>query len=257
VDDRAGAERAAAQGADCVLTPDWLWPRAAAELGLEPDRLRSFPLEGRLPNEWECPLDLGRVKMDIGFGPFDRLLLFVGPLEHAAGPDLLLEALPVILRRTGNARLAFAGAGNLHGPLQHRAGQLGVAHAVRLLGHVEGPQVTRLLRACEALVLPSRYRVPLDDAVVDLARRAGRPVVTTHGGPAHLVRHEENGVVTYDNPGSMVWAADRILSEPGHAEHMGRNGRRTDEPTVVWSEVARYYLELCAAQFPELSETIW
>src|SRR5207244_8567188 len=100
-------------------------------------------------------------------------------------------------------RLALAGAGHLYGRLHHRSHQLGVAHAVRLLGHVESSPLTRLLRAAEALVLPSRYRVPFDDAVVDLARRAGRPVVTTHGGPAHLVRHEETGVITYDNPGSM------------------------------------------------------
>ena len=62
-------------------------------------RVRAFPMEGRLPNEWEAPLDFGHVKMDIGFGPLDRLLLFVGPLEHAAGVDLLVEALPVLLQR--------------------------------------------------------------------------------------------------------------------------------------------------------------
>ena len=70
-------------------------------------------------------------------------------------------------------------------------------------------------------MLPSRCRLPFDDAVVDLARKAARPVVTTHGGPAHLIRHEENGLITYDNPGSMVWALDRILSDPAHAERMG------------------------------------
>jgi glycogen(starch) synthase len=252
----AEAERAAAQSVRCVLTPDWLRDRAVAELGLDPGRVRAFPLEGRLPNEWECPLDFGHVKMGIGLGPLDRLILFVGPLEHAAGVDLLLEALPVLLQRAPNLRLACAGSGHLHGQLEGRAGQLGVAHAVRLLGHVDGPQVTRLLRAAEALVLPSRYRVPLDDAVVDLARRAGRPVVTTHGGPAHLVRHEENGIITYDNPGSMVWAVDRILGDMAHAERMGQNGRRTgDGSALQWCEVTRHYLELCATCFPELSET--
>src|SRR6185369_13798036 len=128
------------------------------------------------------------------------------------------------------------GAGNLHGPLQDRAHQLGVAHAVRVLGHVEGPALTRLLRASEVLALPSRYRVPFDDAVVDLARRAGRPVITTHAGPAHLVRHEETGVVTYDNPGSMVWALDRVLGDPEHAQRMGQNGRREDNSAPRWSE---------------------
>src|SRR5262249_21346066 len=248
------AERDATRTPGCVLTPDWLRDRAVAELGLDGGRVVAFPMEARLPNEWEAPLDFGQVKVEVGLGPLDRLMLFVGPLEPAAGPDLLIEALPVLLQRAGNLRLALVGAGYLHCSLQDRANQLGVAHAVRLLGHVEGPRLTRLLRAGEGLVLPSRHRVAFDDAVVDLGRRAGRPVVTTHGGPAHLVRHEETGIVTYDNPGSMVWALDRILGDPIHAERMGRNGKRSDNQTVSWSEVARRYLELCAACFPELTE---
>jgi glycogen(starch) synthase len=252
----AAAEREAAREAACVLTPDWLRDRAAAELELQGGRVVAFPMEGRVPNEWECALDYGDVKREIGVGPLDRLLLFVGPLEHAAGVDILLEAMPVLLQRYGNLRLAYVGAGPVYGHLQHRAHEMGVAHAVRLLGHVEESRLRRLLRAAEALVLPSRYRVPQDDAVVDLARRAGRPVVTTHGGPAHLVRHEENGVITYDNPGSMVWAGDRILGDPSHAERMGQNGRRSSDNTVVWGDVAHHYLALCGARFPELTETL-
>ncbi|HVS34171.1 MAG TPA: glycosyltransferase, partial [Gemmataceae bacterium] len=222
------------------------------------DRVRAFPMEGRLPNEWEAPLDYGRVKMEVGFGPLDRLIAFVGPMEHWAGPDLLIEALPTLLQRASQLRLAFVGLGGMAGHLEHRAGQLGVGYAVRSLGHVEGPRLTRILRAAEALALPSRYRYPFDDAVVDLARRAGRPVVTTHGGPAHLVRHEENGVVTYDNPGSMVWALDRIIGDPAHAERMGRNGQRDGGGTTpVWGDVARMYQELCAILFPQLAETQW
>jgi glycosyltransferase involved in cell wall biosynthesis len=249
------AEREVAQVADCVLTPDWLRERAIKELGLEGGRVHAFPMEGRVANEWEAPLDYGQVKKEIGFGPLDRLILFVGPLEHAAGVDLLVEALPTLLGRNNQLRLAFAGAGMMYGALEHRARELGVGWAVRLLGHVEGHRLPRLLRAAEAVALPSRYRVPFDDAVVDLARKAGRPVVTTHGGPAHLVRHEENGLVTYDNPGSVVWALDRILGDPAHARRMGQNGRRAGDAGPVWGEVARHYLELCSACFPCLTAT--
>jgi glycosyltransferase involved in cell wall biosynthesis len=248
------AERAVAHAADLVLTPSWLRPDVVATLGLDASRVHPFPMEGRLENEWERPLDYGRVKQEIGFGPLDRLILFVGPLEYAAGVDLLLEAMPVLLQRVPNLRFACLGAGFQYGQLAQQAQHLGLGYALRLLGHMEGPQVTRLMRAAEALVLPSRYRVPMDDAVVDLARKAGRPVVTTHGGPAHLVRHEETGLVTYDNPGSMVWALDRILGDPGHAERMGRHGHRRDTSTPCWGEMAQNYLELCATCFPQLTE---
>jgi glycosyltransferase involved in cell wall biosynthesis len=249
------AERAIARNAGCVLTPDWLHAQAITELGLDDVRVRSFPMEGRLANEWDCPLDYGHVKGEIGVGPLDRLLLFIGPLEHAAGVDLLIEALPVALRRAGNLRVALLGSGNMHGHLEARAHQLGVAHAIRLLGHRDGPQVKRLVRAAEAIVLPSRCRVPFDDAVVELARKAGRAVVTTHGGPAHLIHHEHNGLLTYDNPGSMVWALDRLLGDPVHTERMGRNGKRDDGSVQSWGDVTRHYLQLCAQCFPELTIT--
>jgi len=250
-------EREAVRSADCILTPPWLRDKCVQSLAVEDSRVRSFPMEGRLANQWEEPLDVGHVKMSIGFGPLDRLVLFVGPVEHAAGVDLLLEAVPVLLQRSPNLRVAFVGEGALRGQLQHRAQQIGVAHAVRMLGHVEGTTLTRLLRAAEVVTLPSRYRVPFDDGVVDLARRAGRPVVTTHAGPAHLVRHEETGIITYDNPGSMVWAMDRILGDPAHADRMGQNGRRHENSSIQWSDVARCYLELCACQFPQLTELTW
>ena len=249
------AEANVAASVDYVLTPDWLRPSALLEFAIDDALIHAFPMEGRLPNQWECPLDYGQVKGEIGVGPLDRLLLFIGPLEHAAGSDLIVEALPVLLERWPNARVAFAGSGQQYGHLEHRAGELGVSYAVRLLGDVESAQLTRLLRASEALVLPSRYRVPLDDAVVDLAHRAGRPVITTHAGPAHLVRHEETGVVTYDNPGSIVWAMDNVLGDSARAVRMGESARSSDGFVLNWSEVARRYVELCAARFPRLTET--
>jgi glycosyltransferase involved in cell wall biosynthesis len=247
------AEREVAQSADMVLVPGWLHDTAVKQLRIDGAHVRSFAMEGRQPNEWDCPLDFGQVKRDINFGPMDRMLLFIGPLEHAAGPDLLLEAMPILLGRAPNLRVAFAGSGDLFGHLQNRAKQLGVDYAVRLLGHVDRDHINRLLRASEALVLPSRFRVPFDDAVVDLAHLAGKPVVTTHGGPAHLVRHEETGIITYDNPGSMVWALDRILGDPSHSQRMGENGRREENRTASWNEVARRYLDICASSFPNLS----
>jgi glycosyltransferase involved in cell wall biosynthesis len=248
-------EKKVARAAGAVLTPTWLRDRAVAELGLDSGRVHPFPMEGRLPNEWEAPLDFGKVKMGYGMGPLDRVVLFIGPLEHAAGVDILLEALPVLLRRWGNLRLAYVGNGPMRGPLEWRAHELGVGWAVRFLGDQGGMALTNLLRSSEALVLPSRYRIAMDDAVVDLARKAGRPVVTTHGGPSHMVRHEEDGLLTYDNPGSMVWAVDRVLGDPGHAERMGQNGRRSEGGTMRWSEVARAYLEACVGWFPELTVT--
>jgi len=197
-------ERELAHSVECILTPDWLRSRAIHDFGIDGSLVHAFPMEARLPDEWECPLDFGDAKRSIGFGPLDQVLLYIGPLEHAAGVDILVEALPTLLNRCPKVRLALAGSGTMHGHLEWMAHDRGVGHCLRVLGHVRRDLVVRLMRSAEALVLPSRYRVAQDDTVVDLARRAGRPVVTTNNGPCYLVRHEENGIVAFDNANSMV-----------------------------------------------------
>ena len=63
----------------------------------------------------------------------------IGPkvLEHAAGVDVLLESLPVLLQRAGNVRVAYVGVGQMHGHLEQRMHQLGVQRV-----HVRRPRRT-------------------------------------------------------------------------------------------------------------------
>jgi glycosyltransferase involved in cell wall biosynthesis len=182
------------------------------------------------------------------------MIVYIGPLDYAAGVDLLVDALPTLRNRCHAACLAFAGEGPMHGHLEGQARHLGLSHAVRVLGDLQRDSVIRLLRASEALAMPSRQRIPWDDAVVDMARRAGKPVITTQCGPAHLVRHEVNGILTFDNPNSMVWAMERMLREPDHARRLGENGKHAGTGSISWGEVAGRYLDLCARLFPELTE---
>jgi glycosyltransferase involved in cell wall biosynthesis len=247
------AEQTMAGGADCVFVPDRIHSHACSHLGFDEDHVIAFPLEGRFLDEWERPLDLGQVKHGLGLGPLDRVFLFVGPIEWGAGPDLMVEALPTLLGRHNACRLVFVGLGGMLGHLEHRARQLGVEYAVRCLGHLEGEPLVRVVRAAEAVVLPSRQREAFDEGVVSLARRAGRAVITTHRGPSHLVGHEQNGLVTYDNPGSIVWAIGQFLADPQQAELLGTLGRSIEDRCPQWADLAASYTELCADLFPVLT----
>ena len=80
------------------------------------------------------------------------MLLFVGPLEHAAGPDLLVDALPVALQRVKNLRIAFVGCGSMHDHLYNRANELHVGHAIRVLTSIHDSLLKKAFRAAEALV---------------------------------------------------------------------------------------------------------
>jgi glycosyltransferase involved in cell wall biosynthesis len=178
----------------------------------------------------------------------------VGELSHAGGADFVVDAMAHLLSRHPSFRFVFVGDGPERGSLEARAHREGVAHAVRFLGHQELPALVPLVRACEAVVLPSRGRVSGDESAVDLARRGKKAVIATHGGVGHRVRHEEDGIVTYDNPGSIVWALDRALGDPAHAEAMGRRGARgaEGEGSRSWESVASRVLRRCVETFPAL-----
>lgn len=245
----------AARAADVVLVPGWLRDTALDVLGLEAGRVVPFDMEGRPESIWDREQDFGRVKGSFGLGPFDRLVTFVGPLIPEAGVDLLVEALPASLSRTPCARVVLVGEGWMRDALWNRAHQLGVAHALRTPGHVGLEGLAALLRASEALALPSRGRVEGDEHVAGLARLAGIPLIVTHTGPSHCASHEQTGLVTYDNPGSIVWALDRILGAPDHAGQMGLRGRVHQPGPPHWSRVARIFSDLCAERFAGLALT--
>jgi len=239
---------------ECILTPRWLRETVIAEYGVAAGRVHAFPLDGALAREWDAPLEEAAVKQELGLAPEDRLLLFIGPLEAPAGPDLLLDALLTLCPRHRSLRAAYVGGGAMAPALSERAARYGLAERVLWLGHVDSARLSRIARASEALVLPYRERIAYDEDLVALARFAGRPVLATHAGPSHLVKHERDGLLLYSHKDSVVWGIGRLLEDPDRATRMGEAGLRAPRGAVDWEGVAEVYAELLALSFPELAE---
>ena len=76
-------------------------------------------------------------------------------LLHEKGVDVLLEAVPLVLRHWRDALFLIVGTGHLRGALEKRATELQVAHAVRFSSQVEEQH----LEACDVVVVPSRQEL--------------------------------------------------------------------------------------------------
>jgi glycosyltransferase involved in cell wall biosynthesis len=182
-------------------------------------------------------VDQGKVKMRYGVGPFDPMMLFVGRLVFQKGPDLLLYAIPAVLRFHGSAKFVFAGDGDMRGHLEREAGRLGIAHACRFLGFKSGGELADLFRACDAVVVPSRNE-PFGIVILE-AWSAGKPVVATEqGGPAEFVWHEVNGLRIHSTVDSVAWGVGTLLADRERAAWLGRNGRVAVETAFSWDAVA-------------------
>ncbi len=182
-------------------------------------------------------IDCSAVKRRYGIGPLDPTVLYSGRLSVQKGPDLLLEAVPGLLRHYSHARFVFAGDGHMRGDLQHRAHQLGIAHAVRFLGHRNGGELIDLYKACDCVCVPSRNE-PFGITVLE-GWAAGKPAVATnHGGPAEFIWHNVNGLKVDPDPNSIGWGLGTLFTNFEWARWMGRNGRIAAETTFTWDKLA-------------------
>jgi glycosyltransferase involved in cell wall biosynthesis len=193
--------------------------------------------------QFEGWIDPGTIKGRFGIGPMDPMVLFVGRMVYQKGPELLVEAIPHVLRFYPHARFTFAGDGELRSLAERRAHELGVAHATRFLGFKTGGELVDLYRACDAVCIPSRNE-PFGIVVLE-AWSAGKPVVATkNGGPDEYVWHEVNGLKIYPNPNSIAWGLGTLFTNFEWARWMGRNGRIAVESAFTWNAIADQVLSL-------------
>jgi glycosyltransferase involved in cell wall biosynthesis len=182
-------------------------------------------------------VDAGGIRRRYGIGPLDPTVLFCGRLSLQKGPDLLLEAVPGLLRHYPHAKFVFAGEGHLRGDLERRAHQLGVAHATRFLGYRDGGELPDLYKSCDVVCLPSRNE-PFGISALE-AWAAGKPVVASqHGGPGEFVWHDVNGLKVHPTPESVGWGLGTLFTNFEWARWMGSNGRRAVESEFNWDTVA-------------------
>ncbi|HUI58002.1 MAG TPA: glycosyltransferase family 4 protein [Bryobacteraceae bacterium] len=177
------------------------------------------------------------VKRRFSIGPMDPTVLFTGRMTHQKGPDLLMEAIPAILRYHPRAKFIFAGDGELRGPVERRAHQLGVAHATRFLGFQTNGALADLYKSCDVVCVPSRNE-PFGIVILE-AWSAGKPVVSTkNGGPEEFVWHSVNGLKVYAHPDSIAWGLGTVFGDFEWARWMGRNGRLAAETAFTWDAIA-------------------
>jgi glycosyltransferase involved in cell wall biosynthesis len=168
----------------------------------------------------------------------DAMVLFVGRLAWQKGPDLLLEAVPEVLRYVPHTKVVFVGDGHMRPELERRAGEMGLFDSVRFAGHQSGTDLVNLFRSADVVCVPSRNE-PFGIVVLE-AWCASQPVVATrNGGPGEFIRHLNTGLIVSGERESLAWGLGTALADRALAENLGRNGRREVEACFTWDMVAR------------------
>ena len=199
---------------------------------------KCWPIYNGVPvQRFDGWIDAGAVKRKWGIGPLDPAVLFMGRMSTQKGPDLLVEAIPGLLRHYGNAKFLLAGEGDMRGQLERRVNELGIGHAVRWFGRLSLGDQVEMFKACDAVCVPSRNE-PFGIIVLE-AWAASKPVVASQiGGPGEFVWHNVNGLKVWPTTESVGWGLGTLFTNWEWARWMGRNGRIAAETAFTWDKIA-------------------
>ena len=179
---------------------------------------------------------------------------FIGSFYAYEGLDLLLDALPTLLRLRPQARVLLVGGGPQDEALRAQAQRLGVAERVVFTGRVPHDQVQRYYDLVDVLAYP-RHPMRLTDLVTPLkpleAMAQGRLLVASDvGGHRELIRHGETGwLFAAGDAQALATTLAEVLSQPGAAPAVRAAGRRFVEEERNWRRSASHY----AAVFERLA----
>ena len=180
------------------------------------------------------------VRMSLGLRMDQHALLAAARHEYQKGLDILLTAMPSILRRHPDTVLLVAGRRGNETPLLERiVAEKALERNVRFLGPRD--DVPDLLAAVDAFVLPSRWEGIAGVLLEAMALEA--PIVATDLSPLHEVVTERTSVLVQpDEPASLGEAVARVLSETDASKERARRARADFESRFAIDRVGERML---------------
>lgn len=171
-----------------------------------------------------------RVDADAKPQPTDeKIILSVGRLVERKGHDLVIKALPEVLKHHPDAKYVIVGDGPHRGALVHLVGELGIDANVVFAGALNDDERNQWLAKCSMLVMPAREMkqdVEGFGMVFLEAYAFLKPVIGGRsGGVSEAVRDGETGLLV--DPASveeMAQAIKRLLEDDNLARQLGSNG---------------------------------
>jgi len=218
------------------------------DFGVDPGHVRVLP----------CGVDPERFRRRDGtaarerFGFGDRpVVLTLSRLVSRKGHDLVIRALPDILRAVPRALYVIAGPPNppYEARLRALAQDLGVSDALCFIGYVAADRMADLYSAADVYVMASRTQSGADNfegfGITYLeANACGVPVVgADSGGVADAIVDGETGhLVPPDDVAALSVRLRTLLADPAAARRMGAAGRARVEREFGWDRIAARFL---------------
>jgi glycosyltransferase involved in cell wall biosynthesis len=184
-----------------------------------------------------------------------RVILTFGLLSPNKGIEVMIEAMPEIVRRYPDTLYIVLGATHPHllkahgeayrTSLQRRVADLGLQENVRFRNQfVETQELCEYIGAADLYVTPYLNEEQITSGTLAYAVGSGKAVVSTPYWHAQEMLADGRGIlVPFRDPAALAGAVIHLFDNPVE-RHQIRKKAYTDCRDMVWKQVARQYLLL-------------
>lgn len=188
---------------------------------VEPERIRVIP----------NAVDFSRFAPNTAFrqqaremlkaGQDDIVIGFAGRLCPVKGPDLLIEAMALLLKKSPKYLLVLVGHGPERRSLQALADSLGICERIRFLGFCDN--VNEIMNAFDIAAVPSRQEA-FGISVIEFMRTRVALVCSGVEGMAELVENEVTALVAAENtPAEIARCIEQLAGDPALRKSLADN----------------------------------
>ena len=222
---------------DIIISPSEYFTNESRFLEKYRDKVVVIP-NGINTEEFNVPYSKEECREELGLPIDENMILFVGSLTTFKGPDVLLKAMPQIIKEVPDAKLVFVGSGKMRRELDRLCKKLGVEKYVKFAGFV-GDHFKKLLyyKSADVFVLSSFAEVfPI---VLLEASASGLPMVVSDLDTFKcIIEDGSNGIVTKrGDEKNLADAIIYLLENEDVREKMGKNARKKVED-YSWERIA-------------------
>jgi len=168
------------------------------------------------------------------------VVLFCGRMSYQKAPDLLVEAIPLILKNHKNVKFVFAGEGDTMPFCEDMARRLRVNDACRFLGYISSQAKEELMNSCDLFCVPSRNE-PFGMVILE-AWDAGKPIVATEA--VSIINNFQDGLLAYVQPESIAWCINHLLEHPNEMRKIARAGHKRIKKEFSWDKIGKEIEEM-------------
>lgn len=195
--------------------------------GAAPERVEVCPTYVDCASWSPDERERARVRAELGLGPDQPLILFVGRLTAQKRPALLVAILRELRARGAPFSALVVGGGEDEPTLRAAIRRHRLAPQVRTLGEQPRERVRALMRAADLLLLPSAYE-GIALTLFEAMATGVVPVASAAGGQHELVTPACGVLVPLDapdEPAAYAAALHALIADPARRAAMARAGR--------------------------------